>query len=109
MSTTCSSASSTASTKGSSSDERSLNKSRQNPNQGVNGARGGPKNNWTTEMDTPPTGGPPPMTALPSVGLRDTKIEIAGKIELLYTTTTLGTSTLLTGGRFTEVALCNVN
>ena len=83
MSTTCSSASSTASTKGSSSDERSLNKIRQHPNQGVNGARGGPKNNWTTEMDTPPTGGPPPMTALPSVGLRDTKIEIAGKIALM--------------------------
>ena len=78
MSTTCSSASSTASTKGSSSDERSLNKLRHSNSLQGNGARVVSKNSWAPEMETPPPG-PPPMTALPAVGLRDTKIEIAGK------------------------------
>ena len=79
MSTTCSSASSTASTKGSSSDERSLNKTRHS------GARGVTTKNWTPDMEgaTPPGPGTGPMTtALPAVGLRDTKIEIAGQQSL---------------------------
>jgi hypothetical protein len=85
MSTTCSSASSTASTKGSSSDERSLNKLRQSNSLQGNGARVVSKSNWAPEpdMETPPQG-PPLMTALPAVGLRDTKIEIAGKRETNY-------------------------
>ena len=85
MSTTCSSASSTASTKGSSSDERSLNKLRQSNSLQGNGARVVSKSNWAPEpdMETPPQG-TPLMTALPAVGLRDTKIEIAGKPETIF-------------------------
>ena len=85
MSTTCSSASSTASTKGSSSDERSLNKARQAaPGQGPaliqgNGARVVSKDNWSAEMEPAPIN----MVAA-SPGLRDTKIEIAGKRSAAY-------------------------
>jgi len=92
MSTTCSSASSTASTKGSSSDERGLNKARHpapgqgqgQAVQGNGGARVASKNSWGAEMESAPSAAM--NVAVPSPGLRDTKIEIAGKTFLPFKT-----------------------
>ena len=83
MSTTCSSASSTSSTKGSSSDERNLNRVRQ-PQPGQSQLQGNgvvTKSSWTTDMEANPS----TTSMMTSAGLRDTKIEIAGRRFIITT------------------------